>query len=233
MSPKEDNLIRQCFAAKHGDVEPILKQCFPQYTTDALLRRAAALGLIKDRHRYRWTDKETEVLDSVAHRSLWHIQRRLAKVSPPGVRRTRYAILNHICRNRIRTNLDGLNHTELAQALGVTRDTLHRYRESLLIRGLRKLSLNVLPRTKGTMAETGAFRAHQVWFYKNKEIRRFIAANPAVLDLGKVAKEWFIDLLAGKALLKIVARDYERKAMGRPRKGDFVYPVHGIYPRTG
>lgn len=226
MTPQDDDLIRQCFQAKQGEVDNVLRQCLPHHTTDALFRRAAELGLVKYRQHTRWTQAEIDMLESVAHRCVRHIQKRLDRVSPPGVRRTRCAILGYITKNRVRTNLDGLNHTELADALGVTRDTLHRYREDGLIYGRRKESQNPIARHNTSAAKAKTFHDHQQWYYTNANIRRFIAQNPAILDLGRVAKEWFIDLLLGKALLKTVAKKQEQKS--EPRH---VYPVHGIYSR--
>ena len=232
MTPEEDDRIRQCFTAGRGEVDAVLKQCFPQYTTDILLRRAAELGLIVNRRRKRWTQPEIDMLESVGHRSLRYIQKRLDTVSPPGAKRTRYAILVYITKNRIRTNLDGLNHTELSEALGVTRNMLHRYRDEGLIHGIRKESLEVIRKQRRRTAEASKSRRdHQPWFYKNWQIRRFVAENPALLDLGKVSKEWFIDLLISRSLAKTAGATQEKKAQGKPRNVNTVYPVHGILPR--
>jgi hypothetical protein len=175
-------------------------------TPSSILRRAVCLGLTVVRERYRWSREELDVLEHVAHLSVEHIQKKLAPLAPPGVKRTRAAIIRQIHENRLRTNLDGLNHEHLANALGIAVETLHKYRIEGLIKShgrLESLDLHKMTGPKITLRAP--------WFYSNEEIRRFVCLNPNLFNLGRVAKEWFIDLLRDGRYEQSIVRSRERK----------------------
>jgi transposase-like protein len=162
--------------------------------------RAVQLGLIHSRERYRWLQTELDVVEKYAHCALETIQRKLTGVSPH--KRTRTAIARQIARLRLRSSLDGLNHTQLAQALGVADSTLHKWRQDKLIKAHRLPSLD---QHKG---------AHDIylqapWYYSHMEIKRFVFRFPSLIDLRKVNQLWFIELVRDGRFQATLDKDME------------------------
>ena len=228
-SAEEDAKIRAAYARNAYGENALRKavKAVPSRTSSAVLRRAVELGLTKVRDRYRWSQAEVDALEPIAHMSIERIQKLLAPFAPPGLKRTRGAIARQIHENRFRTNLEGLNHENLAQALGIARDTLHKYRMEGLIRSGGRLESLDLHRGR----PVPSFQ-NQPWFYSNAEIRQFVCRHPNLLDLGPVAREWFIDLLRDGRYEELIARDREKLDRGKKRGRDFVYPVQGGYSRA-
>lgn len=189
MNEDQDRILRECYERNNwgGNAHKQAVNLLGK-PSHVVLRRAVQLGLTRVRERWRWTPEEVEVVEKNAHLAVEVIQRKLAKVSPVGFKRTRAAIIRQISHNRFRTNLDGLNHTQLAEALGVATDTLHKWRMEKLIRATRLPSLD---------DHQGAKEIYLTapWHYSNVEIRRFIYRFPGMIDLRRVSQLWFIELL--------------------------------------
>jgi hypothetical protein len=152
-------------------------------TISHVQRRAAAMGLLFTRERYRWTDEELDVVEKYSHLSIEHIQRKLREVS--AVRRTRSAIATKVTRSHFRGTKEGMCHQELARALGISPVTLRRYRVEGLFSGTRLPSLQ---RNVQNITDLN-------WFYPNASIRKFVFAYPGMFDHRKIDWLWFIELV--------------------------------------
>lgn len=192
ITPQQDDVIRKCWAHNaYGHHAAKRAAELTGLTPDVAHRRAVQLGLIFARERFRWTEPELQVVEANAHLSLETIQRKLMRgVSPPGVKRTRTAIMGQIHAQRFRTNLDGLNHGPLADALGISDNKLHALRTSKLITGER---MEALRQACGYAEEIN--EEHRRWFYSNEKIVRLLFTARGEVDLRKVNQTWLMGLL--------------------------------------
>lgn len=159
------------------------------HTPAELFRRAAELGLIRIRERYRWSDNELSIVEAFAHCALETIQRKLVGISPKGCKRTRAAIANQIHSMQFRSNLNGLNHAEVAKALGVSVYLVHQWREQGLIQGKRIPSINQ-HRIEHTPREDAS-----PWFYHNEDLFVFLLTHGRLYDLRRVNQHWYVDTM--------------------------------------
>ncbi len=124
------------------------------------------------------------MLEEVGFQSPETIQKKLE--TQFGIHRTLTAIEAKRQRMQITANMDGLNLSQLADALGVTKRTVARWLERRRIRAvLRFPHLQSVNR--------------HVWFFHNAEIRRFILQNLECIDLCRVEKQWFVSILTTRA----------------------------------
>lgn len=150
--------------------------------------RAAELGLRERAEKgQEWSEAELELLDEHAHLSPQQIQKHLARA---GYKRTQMAIT--VRRGRLRIGigtareLAGLyNAAQLALLLGVERSAPARWIRTGLLTAKRR----------------GTARAEEIDQYDitRTNIRKFITQNPDRIDLRRVNKLWFIEVLGGKA----------------------------------
>jgi hypothetical protein len=192
ITPQQDEVIRKCWqhngyghhaAKRAGELTGL--------TPDVAHRRAMELGLVFTRERFRWTEPELKCVEENAHLALETIQKRLMRrVSPVGVKRTRAAIAGQIHSQRFRTNMDGMNHGPLADALGISVQRLRGYRDEHLISGQR---LESLREACGYVEEI--VDEHRHWFYQDDDIVRFLFACHGQIDLKKVNQLWLMGLL--------------------------------------
>lgn len=188
---EEDEILKKVYQnIKHeNNAAKKARKLFPDRTPSHLFRRAAELGLIRRRERYRWTEEELRVVEASSHLSLETIQRRLEGVTPLGFKRTRSAIAGQIHANRFRTNLQGLNFNQLSEALGISIDTLRRYLAQKMIRGKKIPSID---QHKDKEIEG---REGLLWFFPNYEVLMFILRYPGLVDLRRVNQSWFMSLM--------------------------------------
>lgn len=186
---EEDEILKKIYHdIKHeNNAAKKARKVFPSRTPSQLFRRAAELGLISRRERFRWTEEELRVVEASSHLSLETIQRRLEGVTPLGFKRTRSAIAHQIHANRFRTNLQGLNFERLSEALGISIDTLRRYVSQKLIRGKKIPSID---QHKNREECDGV-----IWFFPNYEVLMFILRYPGLIDLRRVNQSWFMSLM--------------------------------------
>ena len=190
-SPRQDEIIRRCWEHNaYGHHAAKRAAELTGLTPSAAHRRAMELGLVFTRERYRWTEQELDVLERNAHQSLETIQRKLRLSSPSGVKRTRAAIAGQIHAQRFRTNMDGLKHGPLADALGIGIERVHKFRDSKLINGQRMESIREACGYGEPLADD-----HRHWFYHNDEIVWLLFAAHGELDLRKVNQTWLMGLL--------------------------------------
>lgn len=191
ITPRQDEIIRKCW--DHNSYGHHAAKRAAQMTglsPSVAHRRAMELGLVFTRERYRWTEPELRIVEANAHLALETIQRKLRPFSPPGIKRTRAAIAGQIRNQRFRTNLDGLNHGSLADAVGISPDRLRRCREANRIKGDRLESLRQACGYSDDIVDE-----HRHWFYSNDEIVRFLFACRGEIDLRKVNQTWLMGLL--------------------------------------
>ena len=187
----QDEVIRKCWEHNaYGHHAAKRAAELTGLTPSAAHRRATELGLVFTRERYRWTEPELSSVEANAHLSLETIQKKLALVSPRGVKRTRTAIAGQIHQQRFRTNVDGLEHAPLADALGISVSRLHRLRDRELIKGER---LESIAQVCGYREEI--LDVHRHWFYHNDDIVRLLFAARGELDLRKVNQTWLMGIL--------------------------------------
>lgn len=214
ITAQQDEIIRKCWANNsYGHHAAKRAAELTGLSPDVAHRRAVQLGLIFARERFRWTDPELEVVEQNAHLSLETIQRKLMRgISPPGVKRTRTAIASQIHQQRFRTNLDGMNHGPLADALGISGERLHGYRQKGKIFGERMESIRLACEYTDEIRDE-----NRHWFYSNAEIVKFLFANCNELDLRKVNQIWLMSTLEPYISLLHVQTPKETKATFRER----------------
>jgi hypothetical protein len=222
VTPQQDELIRKCWEHNaYGHHAAKRAAQLTGLTPEVVQRRATQLGLVFTRERYRWTEPELSAVEKYAHLALDTIQKKLRRVSPPGVKRTRAAIAGQIFAQRFRTNMDGLKHGPLAHALGIGIERLHKLRDAKLIDGQRMESIAGACGYAETVADE-----HRHWFYHNDDIVRLLFAGRGELDLRKVNQPWLMGLLepyitlfqpTAKDLL-MAERERTRMAKRRQRK---------------
>lgn len=148
-------------------------------------KRALTLGFTSPRFKEpAWAEDEIELLASHADKPLTTIQRVLAR---NGYRRTLTAIV--VKRKRIGIGSRDPNYYtahHLARLLGVDPGTVTDWikREGLTAnhRGTKRL-----PQQGGDM-----------WWISRRKLRSWIGAHAQLVDLRKVERFWFIDLMMGK-----------------------------------
>ncbi len=147
-------------------------------------KRAAALGCVAPRFKQPdWTDAEDEVLIAAPALHLRTLQKRLARI---GSRRSETAIkvrLKRIGASR-RDDPDRLSALGVATLMGVDGKTVTLWLAKGWLKAKRR-------GTERTVQQGG-----DQWVIKPADVRRFVIDHAAHVDLRKVDKFWFIDLMA-------------------------------------
>jgi hypothetical protein len=145
-------------------------------------KRAVVLGVtIRLTKEPAWSAAEIELLRKHAHKTPEVIRRTFTK---HGFRRTPTAITVKRCRLQLDTiDYDHYTARQLAAEFGVDPTTVSAWIERGWLKATRR-------GTARTEAQGGDH-----WWIKRKDVRGFIAENAGVIDLRKVDKVWFIDLL--------------------------------------
>lgn len=146
-------------------------------------KRATKLGLVATRFKApAWTEHERDIVRDNFHRTLRTIQRMLERA---GFRRTETAI--SVMGKRLGAPREDPRHVTasgLAALMGVDPKVVTRW----IGQGWLKA------RRRGT-DRTSAQGADQHWIHL-RDVRAFIVDNAAAVDIRKVDKFWFIDLVA-------------------------------------
>ncbi len=151
------------------------------WSKSAVARRGAALCLTRAKE-YHWSPIEEQLLERFGHLTAPAIQRHLARA---GFQRSCAAIQLKVTRMRIKQNLDGYSACALAQALGVD---VHK-----VCLWIKRGFLQAEPRHTNRGKEQGG----DTWWITIGAVRRFILRYPEEIDLARVEKLWFLDLLTG------------------------------------
>jgi hypothetical protein len=147
-------------------------------------RYALQMGWIaKQKKEPNWSDRELHILKQNAHRYPETIQRRLKAA---GYTRSVTGIILKRKRERLLKNLDGMSACGLAECLGVD---VH-----FIIRAINAGRLKAEPRgTKRTELQGG-----DIWWIRTRDIRTYILNYLCEIDLRKVDKYWYTDLLTSE-----------------------------------
>jgi transposase len=147
----------------------------------AVCKRGAELGVTRAKER-PWSVAEEELLERFGHLAPSGIRRQLAA---RGFCRSIAAIQVRLNRTRIKQNLTGYSANSLANAFGVdVHKILTWIRRGLLIAERRGTD-----RTRNQGGDT--------WWISDRAVKRFILRAPEEIDLARVEKIWFLDLLTG------------------------------------
>ena len=145
----------------------------------ALYQRALKIGAVQSsQQKKKWTDQEIKIIQQNARYEPLTIKKRLEKA---GFKRSIASIVLKRKRMRLLSNGKGMSACLCAQFLGV----------SLRI---------VLNHIKAGLLRAEIIRYDQQgkanYYIREKDLRSFIINNPDVVDLRKVEKYYFIELLA-------------------------------------
>jgi hypothetical protein len=151
------------------------------WSKSAVVRRGAALCLTRAKE-HSWSAAEEDLLAKWGHLGPAAIQRRLARA---GYQRSCAAIQVKLVRLRIKRNLDGYSACTLAHAFGVDVHRVSYWIRRGLLRAHRR-------GTDRTVTQGG-----DMWWIPLSAVRQFIMRAPEEIDLARVEKFWFLDLLTG------------------------------------
>lgn len=184
ITPEMDALIRRVYRTEgtgNDQVRDLARRLgLPRWKVS---RRALQLGVRENRIKEpAWSAAELEKLEAHAHLSPGRISILFARA---GYRRTDTAITLKLRRLRLRQNLKGMSAHQVAECFGVDSKTVTRWIRHGLLHADRR-------GTERTEAQGG-----DMWFIRDKYLRRFVLENLQVVDLRKVDKFWFVDLLTG------------------------------------
>lgn len=142
-------------------------------------KRALKLGLVAPRFKEpAWAEAEIDLISSHAHRHPRTLQKMLRRA---GFARTETAIVVKLKRlGADRTDPDHLNANQLAGVMGVDRKTVAAWIAKGWLKAKRRKASDL----------------DDFWWIHRKDIRSFVIDNVAAVDLRKVDKFWFVDLLA-------------------------------------
>jgi hypothetical protein len=138
--------------------------------------------IAKQRKEPAWTEAETKMLQNFARYSPEVAAR---KMRERGYQRTTTACVLKMKRMRMRQNLKGQSANSLAQCLG---EDPH-----FVTKAIKRGDLVAQRRGTARTEKQGG----DMYYIKDKDVRKFILDNVAIIDLRKVDKYWFVDLLAG------------------------------------
>ena len=152
-------------------------------------KRASALGLVTPRFKQPpWSEAEIEIVAEAAHRDPTTIRRTLARA---GFTRTETAISVKLKREGVVVGRDAdpdhYTATGLAKLLGIDAKGVTAW----IIKGWLKAERRGTARVEAQGGDE--------WWIRRRDVRRFVVDNAAAIDLRKVEKFWFIDLLGGPA----------------------------------
>jgi len=132
-----------------------------------------------------WSEKEIKILEKFAHLTPERIQIHLKK---SGYKRSLAGIILKRKRMRFLGNLRGQSASAVALCLG---EDVHFV--------TRQISLGRLKAKRRGTARTKK-NGGDMWFITDRNIREFILDNVNLVDLRKVDKYWFTDIVAGRAI---------------------------------
>lgn len=146
-------------------------------------KRASALGLVTPRFKSPpWTEAEDEIITSRAHQSPESLSRRLRGL---GYQRTATAVTVRLKRLGATTeDPDHYTAHGLAKLFGIDQHAVTAWIAKGWLKAKRRGTERVAP------------QGGDQWWIHRRDVRAFIIDNAAAVDLRKVDRFWFIDLLA-------------------------------------
>jgi hypothetical protein len=149
-------------------------------------KRARALGLARTKET-RWSTTEEWILHRWGHLVDAAIQTKLKKA---GYSRSLTAIHLKVKRLRIKQNLEGYSANQLAEAFGIDRHKIAAW-----------IKLGALAAERRGTARTELQGGDMYWIRRD-DVRAFVLRYPEEIELAKVEKFWFLDLIAGGEVAK-------------------------------
>ena len=185
-TPLIDKEIEEAYAKQRSGDRSALSRVSREigWPRDAVCKRGAELGLARIKER-PWSAMEEIILERFGHMAPSGIQRQLATA---GFFRSIGAIQVKLNRNRIKGNLDGYSACKLADAFGVDVHKVMLWIRRGLLRASRRGTDRVIS------------QGGDIFWIPRREVKRFILRAPEEIDLGRVEKIWFLDLLTGGKL---------------------------------
>lgn len=176
-----DSLIRDAYLRQRTGDRSALASATRQlgWTRSAVCKRGAELGIARTKEK-AWSEPEQQLLEQFGHLAPTGIQR---KLNEAGFSRSIAAIQVKINRNRIKSNLDGYSACQLADALGVD--------VRKVLRWIQQGFLKAERRGTQRMPQQGG----DIWWISDRGVRRFVLRFPQEIDLARVEKIWFLNLL--------------------------------------
>lgn len=191
-SDQIDAIIRRTFqkAPTKGDVQQCAQTVGrPRHWVS---KRAARLGLVSPRFKEpAWSEAELEIIAEQAHKTPAALRKALRW---HGFERTETAIIVKLKRLGVdRTDPHNMNANQLAGCMGVDRKSV-----SLWI-------------AKGWLKATrrAATEKDDRWSIHHLDVARFVVDHLAHVDIRKVDKHWFVDLLIHSGAPQRKANKYE------------------------
>ncbi len=175
-------LYREQYNPREGKVRDLAEKLnMPRWR---ISRRALEIGALEPRIKEPpWSERELHILELNALYTPAVIQRKLKAY---GFKRSVYGIA--LKRKRMHYLQQQIKNSALAVAecFGVDNHTVT---NQWIKKGLLKAKRRGTQRTESQGGDE--------WFIKDKDIRKFIIENIGIIDLRKVDKFWFVDILAG------------------------------------
>jgi hypothetical protein len=142
-------------------------------------RRAKHLGLARIKEQ-PWSEQELALLERLAHHTPEVIGR---KMRERGFARTTTGVLLKRKRLKLRANVDGYSLTSLSRAMGVDQHVVKKWVKAGWLRA--------------TMNETARLpiQGGDSYHVSHSAVYAFAMAHPDEIDLCKVEKFWFLDLI--------------------------------------
>jgi hypothetical protein len=181
-----DTLIRDAYLRfRRGDRSAIKTAGWKLgWPRGAVCKRGAELGLARVKEAV-WSQPELQLLERHGHLAPTGIQRKLAEA---GYARSVAAIQIKLNRDRIKSNLPGYSACRLADALGVDVKKVLRWIHQGVLKAERR-GTDRLPQQGG-----------DTWWISEERVRRFVLRFPEEIDLARVEKIWFLNLVTNGKL---------------------------------
>ncbi len=149
----------------------------------AIYQRALKIGAVQSCHQKKsWAEEEIRILEKNARYAPLTIKNKLAKA---GFQRSMASIVLKRKRMRLLSNLKGMSACLCAEFLGVDLHWVLNHISS------GSLKAEVIRRDREGKSN---------YYIKEKSLRKFIITNPDLIDLRKVEKYYFIELVANGVL---------------------------------
>lgn len=182
VSPEQHENIKRAYQTMtgNGEVKKLAKKInLPRWK---ISKYALKNGWIATHSKMPdWTKRELKILEKNAHRPVEFIYKKLKKEQ---FHRTETAIVLKRKRMRFAKNLEGQSATGLAECFGVDGHTI--------TKAIKDGKLKADKRdTKRTALQGG-----DTWYIKDKDVRSYILNYLPEIDLRKVDKYWFVDVLS-------------------------------------
>jgi hypothetical protein len=131
-----------------------------------------------------WNGKELKILERNAHLNPTRIQ---VKLKQKGFKRTINGIVLKRKKMRLLQNLNGQSAASVADCFGVSINVI-----------LRAIKGGRLKATRRETNRTG--RQGKLWYIKDKDIKEYVLTHLNEIDVRKVDKYWFVDILTANIL---------------------------------